>query len=142
MSLPAFHKIIEGEVSNFETSRKVFGDILTWAERLKEILHVKKVDNPPGPIEYYELMHLLSNAFTNAILLTSKGFIFHSFAVARLGVEAFFQLSIIESNYSENVEVWKNYNYEKGDSDKWKAAKKAYDKIFISDRSKHDYSKF
>lgn len=142
MSLPEFHKIIEGEVANFNITKKAFADILTWAERLKEIFHVKKVEEKPGPIEYYELMHLLGNAFTNSILLTSKGYIFHSLAIARLGVEAFFQISVIESNYSKNSKIWQSFNYGKKDSNEQKEVKKAYEKTFIHDRSKHDYSNF
>jgi len=142
MSFPSFDKIIESESINFGITKKNFGDIIEWAEVLKNILQIQKVHDGPGPIEYYQLFHLLGNSFVNAVLLLSKGYIFHSYAISRIGFESFFQIAIIESNYNENLNVWQNFSYERPDSKRWKIAWRKYDKIFVKDRSKHDYSAF
>ncbi len=142
INIPSFSKIPEAENKNFETSRNLFEEILTWAERLKQILHIKRVDIKPGPIEYYQLVHILGNAFINSVLILMKGYIFHSYAIVRLGLESFFQLAIIETQFSEHLNVWKNYNYSNSKSENWKDIKKSYNDIFRYKRNKHDYSKF
>lgn len=142
MSLPPFTKIIEGENQNFESSRKNFEDILSWGERIKELLHIKSVKEPPGPLVYFQLVHLAGNSFTNAMLLTMKGYIFHGLAVGRLGIEAFNQMCIIEIDYENHLRVWENYNYTRSNDAKFGKYKKDFTHIFRRQRATFDYSKF
>lgn len=142
MSILAFEKIIESETTNFGITKENFGDIVSWGEMLKDILEIKIIKEKPGPIEYYQLFHLLGNSYINAFLLITKGYIFHSYAISRIGFESFFQMAIIESDYATNIDAWRNYMYERPDSDCWKAKWKIFNKIFVKDRSKHDYSQF
>ena len=140
MTIPAFKKIIEYEIQNFESSLEYFEDIISWAERIKHLLHVTKFNR--SIFEYFLLCHILHNSYLNAILLAMKGYIFHSYAVCRLGVESFINLAIIECHKDEHFKIWKGYNYTKRDHKDWNHIKKKYDKIFRDKRKSHDYSSF
>lgn len=140
MSLPSFDKILEGQFHNYQISKDRFEDIITWCERLKEILNTKYVKVHDGTIELTMLVHLLGNSFVSAIMLLMKGHVFHSYAVARIGVESFFQLAIIEIDFVNNLKAWRDFNYsQKGDKN-WNDYQNTFEKIFRKNRPKYDYS--
>ena len=141
MSLPSFDKILESEFRNYEISKKRYEDIITWGERLKEILCVRHIKDSDGVIELTMLTNIIGNAFITAILLTMKCHVFHAYSVTRLGVEAFIQLTIIELNFGENLKVWRDFNYLKSHTDEWNRAKNDYNDVFRKKRKSYDYSR-
>ena len=142
MSFPPFHKIIEKEFQNFEASKSNFPDIYAWSERVKGILMIKNVKNYPAPDEFFWMINLISNAYINSILLTMKCYIFHAFAIARLGVETFLNIAIIQADFDKHYDIWKNYNKTKKDTVEFEKAKKEYNKTFRFNKQKHNYSSF
>ena len=83
MNLPPFDKILEKQFHNYQISKNRFEDIITWCERLKEILNIKSAVDLDGTVELAMLVHLIGNSFISAILLILKGHVFHAYAVAR-----------------------------------------------------------
>ena len=72
-----------------------------------------------------------------------KVFLFHGFTVARLGLESFFHIAIIETNFDKNLITWRKYHYGNSQDENWNQIEKEYYKVFRSkERKKYDYSKF
>jgi len=142
MSLPSFAKIHEGEVHNFEISKSKFGDILTWAERVKEIASTEIISKMPAPQEYIDLLHIQGNAFVTSLILLMKAHIFFSYSVARVGVEATTRMATIETNFERHLKVWQKHNYAKRHSSEFRNAKRDFNRVFTDPRAKHDYSAF
>jgi len=142
MSLPNFAKVLEGEIKNFEISKSKFEDILTWAERIKEIASTELVLQLPVQQEYFDLMHIQGNSFIASIILLMKCHVFFSFAIARVGLEAAITMAIVESDYKNHLPIWQKYNYTKRNTSEFKEAQKKFTQVFRNTRKKHDFSAF
>ena len=108
------------------------------AERLKEIFTVRDTKSLNGSIEITMLVHIISNAFINSILLIMKGFVFHAYAIGRLGVEAFYQISVIEIDFDNHLKIWQEFNYTTKNKTEWDIVKRSYDRVFRYDRKKYE----
>jgi len=143
MSHPTFSEILQGEVNHFKVSKSRFEDILTWAERTKEITSTELIRNLPLPDPYFDLLHIQGNAFITSLLLLMKVHIFFSYAIARVGLEANINMAVIESDFNKNLKIWQNYNYTTtNNSQKFKQIKRDYIRVFQDPRKKHDFSAF
>ena len=137
-----FTTLLEGEVHNFETSKRRFPDLYAWAERLKELIHLNPTQNTFDPIEYLILLNLINKSYNNSILLSMKCLLFHAFTIARLGVETFINIAIIETDFDRNIKIWRDYNYPSEDNKDSKNIRKKYEDCFRYKKKKHDYSDF
>lgn len=130
------------QFKNFEESVRLFGDLLNWAERVKEYISPSNMQGEWKVREYALLLHQASNAFLNSLINEMKLHHFHALAILRIGIDAVSQMAIIEVNFEDNLHIWKNINHCSNVDPRRKQYKKEYDKVFIYDRGKHDYSKF
>jgi hypothetical protein len=142
MTLESINKIIEEEFRNYQSARDNFDDIVTWAERLKEIISVHNISDLFEPMEYNELLHITGNSFVISIILAMERHYLFSFAISRIGIESIINMSIIESNYEKHLNIWKKYNECNQDSAEWRTVYKDFNDAFKFKKKKHDYSKF
>ncbi len=142
MNLESINKIIEAQFNNFHSSRKQFEDIVTWVERLKGIISIHNIHDLVDPIEYSELLHIAGNAFVISIILAMEKHYLFALGASRVGIEAIINMAIIESNHEKHLNVWKRYNEYNQDSEEWKSIYNDYNKVFLKDKKKHDYSRF
>ncbi len=135
------NKVFEAQNKNYQNSKKRYGEILSWAERLLEIIGLPDQENV-NSTEFLFLQSLIENSFIGSLISVMKNNVFHGFAIARLGIESFIQMAIIEVNLSEHLEVWKKYNYTLREDKNWNTVEVDYNRIFRRERGKHDYSAF
>lgn len=135
-----FDEVVNGQVSNYRYSRKMFGDALMWADRLIKVMILPRQETP-GPVEYFFLQDQIVNSFIVSLIDVMKCHVLYGFGVARIGIENFIQMAIIEVNLPEHLKIWQAYNYTPVTDGNWRRVKNDFNMVFREKRGSHDYSK-
>lgn len=137
---PTIPEVLSGEIQNFIQFSLKNTQVVIWGERINQLFDFGRFGSEFGA-EDAILLHIMANSFLTTFLLAAKGHIFHAYAIARVGLDAFFQLAIIHLDREENAKIWWSQNTARGGSQEERKAYRKYDTVFQKQRRRHDYSK-